>query len=220
MIQIVHGLEPTRRQVISFRHQFWSKCLTPHGDIGPHRVNTLRPRQNGCHFADDTFKRIFLNENVIISTKISLKSVPKGPINNIPALVQIMAWRRPGDKPLSEAMMVRLLTHICVARPQWIGHNQNQYCPIFNGLSPVRRQAITWTTVDFFCQFDHYNGIWIDIQNFSFMKMHLKMSSAKWRSFCLGGLTCLTLYMHVRIAGSVRPRDDPCWWVIRLAIDV
>ena len=38
----------------------------------------------------------------------------------IPALVQIMAWRRPGDKPLSEAMMVNLLTHICVSRPQWV----------------------------------------------------------------------------------------------------
>ena len=34
--------------------------------------------------------------------RISLKFVPKGPINNIPALVQIMAWRRSGDKPLPE----------------------------------------------------------------------------------------------------------------------
>ena len=80
-------------------------------------VNTLRPRQNGRRFADDTFKRIFLNENVRISIKISLKFVPKGPINNNPALVQIMAWRRPGDKPLSEPMMVSLSTHICVTRP-------------------------------------------------------------------------------------------------------
>ena len=40
-----------------------------------------------------------------ISIKISLKFVPKGPISNIPALVQIMAWRRSGDKPLSESMM-------------------------------------------------------------------------------------------------------------------
>ena len=45
---------------------------------------------------------------------------PKGRINNIPSLVQIMAWRRPGDKPLPEPMMVRLPTHICVARPQWV----------------------------------------------------------------------------------------------------
>ena len=83
-------------------------------------INTLRPRQNGRRFADDTFKRIFLNENVRILIKISLKFVPKGPINNIPALVQIMAWRRSGDKPLSEPMMFSLLTHICVTRPQWV----------------------------------------------------------------------------------------------------
>ena len=82
--------------------------------------NTLRPRQNGRHFADDIFKYIFLNENVWISIKISLKFVSKGPIDDIPALVQIMAWRRPGDKPLSEPMMVSLPTHFCVTRPQWV----------------------------------------------------------------------------------------------------
>ena len=47
---------------------------------------------------------------------------PKSVINNIPALVQIMACGRPGDKPLSEPMMVNLLTHICVTRPQWVKH--------------------------------------------------------------------------------------------------
>ena len=50
-------------------------------------VNTLRPRQNGRGFADDTFKRIYLNENVRISIKMSLKFVPKGPIKNNLALV-------------------------------------------------------------------------------------------------------------------------------------
>ena len=83
--------------------------------------NSLRPRQNGRYFTDDTFKRIFWNENVWISIKISLKFVSKGPINNIPVLVKIMAWRRPGDKPLViEPMMVRLPTHICVSRSQWV----------------------------------------------------------------------------------------------------
>ena len=72
----------------------------------------MRPRQDGRYFPDDIFKCIFLNETVGISIKISHetvgisikispKVVPKGPINNIPALVQVMAWRRPGDKPLS-----------------------------------------------------------------------------------------------------------------------
>ena len=55
-------------------------------------LNTLRPRQNGWHFTDDILKCIFFNENVWSSIKISMKFVPWGPINNIPALVQIMAW--------------------------------------------------------------------------------------------------------------------------------
>ena len=71
-------------------------------------------------FRDDIFKCTFLNENVYIFIKISLKFIPKGPINNIPALVQIMAWHRPGDKPLSKPMMINLLMHICITRPQWI----------------------------------------------------------------------------------------------------
>ena len=76
--------------------------------------------KDGRHFSDDSFKCIFLNENV----SISLKFVPNGPINNIPALVQIMAWRHPGDKPLSEPMMVNFPMHICVTRPQWVKSNR------------------------------------------------------------------------------------------------
>ena len=82
--------------------------------------NTLRPRRNGRHFADDILKCIFVYENVWIPIKFSLKFVPKGLINNIPAMVQIMAWRRPGDEPLSEPRMVTLPTHICVIRSQWV----------------------------------------------------------------------------------------------------
>ena len=52
--------------------------------------------------------------------KILLKHVPKGPINNNPALVQMLGWRRSGDRPLSEPMIVSLLTPICVTRPQWV----------------------------------------------------------------------------------------------------
>ena len=72
-----------------------------------------------------------------------LKFVPKGPINNIPAMVQIMAWRRPGDKPLSEPMMVSLPTHICVSRPQWVNFQcflsflKNQHTKQFITVSPV-----------------------------------------------------------------------------------
>ena len=76
-----------------------------------------RPRQNGRHFADN------YNKKVWILLKVSWKFVPKVWINNIPALVQIMAWRRP--------MMVSLPTHICVTRPQWVNW----------------QQAITWSSV-------------------------------------------------------------------------
>ena len=81
----------------------------------PQWVNTLRPGQNGRHFPYDVFKCVFLNENMWIS----LKCVPNGPVNNTPELVQITAWRRPGDKPLSEPMLVDSTTHIC-AQHLWV----------------------------------------------------------------------------------------------------
>ena len=82
-------------------------------------INSLRPRQNGSHFADDVLKRIFMNENVWISLKTSLKFAPKVPINNIPALVLA------GATPLSGPVMVNILTHICVTRPQWVNTCHN-----------------------------------------------------------------------------------------------
>ena len=91
-------------------------------------VDIISPILIGCneltHWGRDKmaaiFQWIFFHENVWISINISLKFVPRGPINNTSTLVQVMAWRRPGAKPLSEPMMVRLPTHICVTRPQWV----------------------------------------------------------------------------------------------------
>ena len=87
----------------------WNPSLWKARTCLSHILNTLRPRQNGRRFADDIFKCIFLNENVWIPIIISLKFIPKGPINNIPALFQIMAWRRLGDKPLSKPMMTKFI---------------------------------------------------------------------------------------------------------------
>ena len=94
------------------------RCKIPALLSQPQCVNTLRQRQNGCHFPKNIYKCILVNENVWVLIKISLKFVPNDPISNIPALFQIMAWRRPGDKPLSESMMVNLLAHI--TRPQCV----------------------------------------------------------------------------------------------------
>ena len=58
-------------------------------------------------FSDDIFKRIFLNENIIISIEIPVKFVPRVSNDDKSALVQLMAWRRNGDTPLSELMLTR-----------------------------------------------------------------------------------------------------------------
>ena len=83
----------------------------------------MRPKQNGRHFPDDIFKWIFLYDSIYISIKISLKFVPQGPINNIPGLVQIMAWRLTGDKSLSETILAFVgdayMRHSASMKPCW-----------------------------------------------------------------------------------------------------
>ena len=58
-------------------------------------------------FTDKIFTFIFLNENIWILIQFSLKFLPKGPIDNKLALVQVMAWHRTGDKPLPEPMLAQ-----------------------------------------------------------------------------------------------------------------
>ena len=99
------------------RNTFWSILC----------INTLRSRQNGRHFPDDIFKYISLNEIVWISIKISLKFVPKGPINYIPKLVQTMVGAGQATSHcLNQWWLVywrihaSWLTHICVTRPKLV----------------------------------------------------------------------------------------------------
>ena len=96
---------------VSVLRSLWFPFTQPENTVG-HLItlwvcfNTLRPRHDhddGCHFTDNIFKYIILNENVWISTDILLKFIPKGLIDNTAALVQIMAWRRSGAMPLSES---------------------------------------------------------------------------------------------------------------------
>ena len=90
-----------------------------------------------------------------------------------------------------------LVTHICVAKLTIIDSD--------NGLSPGRRQAIIWTNAGILLigpLGTNFNEILIGIQTFSFKKMHLKMSSAKWRLFCLG-LNVLTLLPQHKMATDI-----------------
>ena len=82
--------------------------LTRHNDI-LWFFNSSSPIQNGRHFADSIFRCIFVNEKFYILSKISLKFVLKGPIDNKPALVQVMAWCQTGDKPLPEPMLTQYI---------------------------------------------------------------------------------------------------------------
>ena len=72
------------------------------------------------------------------------------------------------------------VTHICVSKLTIIASD--------NGLSPGRRQAIIWTSAGILLiepLGTNFNEILIEMHTFSFKKMHLKMSSGKWRPFCL-----------------------------------
>ena len=189
--------------IFRLKSLFWIWSSVKRTLPGPQWVNTLRPRQNGRHFADDVFKGIFFNENVWISIKISLMCVPRGPINNIPAMVQIMAWRRPGDKPLSETMVVNSPTHICFTRPQWVNSSppSTPYIHQRTGLALVRVwcQAITWSNSGllWISPFEtNFSEIQIKIQNFSFIKMHLKKLSVKWCPFCPWGDELTNIYIQ------------------------
>ena len=71
--------------------------------------------------ADDIFKLIFLGKNIRILIQISVKFVPKGSIDNKPALVQVMAWRRTGDKPLPEPMMTQWRIYVALGEDELTG---------------------------------------------------------------------------------------------------
>ena len=72
--------------------------------LPPGGIQLVEVEQTGWYFADDTFKCILLYDILVI---ISLRFVPKSPFNNKSSLVQVMACRQIGDKPLSEPMMTQ-----------------------------------------------------------------------------------------------------------------
>ena len=95
------------------------------------------------------------------------------------------------------------VTHICVGNLIIIGPD--------NGLSPGRRQAIIWTTAGILLMGSRgasISEILIGTQVFSFKKMHLKMSSAKWRPFCLG----LNVLKITRTPADWKQWSTNCEW--------
>ena len=84
-------------------------------------VSTHWGRDKIANISQTTYSNAFSRMKIYeFLLTISLKIVPKVRMNNIAASVQIMVWRRPGNRPVSEPMIVNLLTHICATRPQWV----------------------------------------------------------------------------------------------------
>ena len=84
-------------------------------------LNTLKPRQNSSHFADDIFERIFLNKNVWISINIPLKFLHRGQMNTNSASVQVMSWCRTcRQQAITWTIGDPASVHICIMRPQCV----------------------------------------------------------------------------------------------------
>ena len=124
-----HGLSSVRYQVID-------------------SFSTLRPRQNASHFADDVFKRIFLNENCFILILISLKLIPRGPINK----KQIMPWR------------------LAIIWTNYSTGYRSIYATF--GLSELIQCWFVKLPKE-----TNFNEIWIKMQSFSFKRKYSKISS-------------------------------------------
>ena len=102
------------------------------------------------------------------------------------------------------------MTHICVVKLTIIGSD--------NGLSPGQRQAIIWTNDGIFLigplRTNFIENL-IGIQTFSFKKMHLKMSSAKWRPFCLGLNVLISLLVKEDLLTEILTGLCPSFQLIR-----
>ena len=123
-------------------------------------------------------------------------------IDNIPALVEIMAWRRPGDKPLSEPVIVRLLMHICVSRLQWV---KVVICRLM-ALSHYLDQCwlyVSWTLRSRFpCNSDKAS-------KFSFKEMSLKVIYTKCLPQCVISLMGLPA-----VCNCNPPKANDIWEII------
>ena len=125
--------------------------------------------------------------------------------------ISCKAWKSPVEYPgreskhdihESEGNMLThwgRMTHICVSKLTIIGSD--------NGLSPGRRQATIWTNAGILLigpLGTNFSEILIEIQSFSFKETHLKMSSGKWRPFCLG-LNVLNPIFKEKVQGQKHP---------------
>ena len=122
-------------------------------------------------FSRRHFKMHFPEWNILISINIPLTRVPKGQIDNIPALVQIMVSRRSGDKPFFRPMLVSLLTQICVTWLQWV--KWNAHWIVFTGnINFEILCRFIW------CQLDLINDLWNIMKSYKPVKISCWLSNS------------------------------------------
>ena len=168
--------------------------------VTSHYLNSSPSGQNGRYFTEYIFRCIFVSEKICILIKISVIFVPKVQMSSIGldnglasnrrhAIIWIntdlIYWWIYAALGGDELTHWGRVTHICVSKLNIIGSD--------NGLSPGLRQAIIWTNAGILSigpLGTNFSEIIIKIHTFSFKKLHLKVSSGKWRPFCLSASMC------------------------------
>ena len=126
----------------------WNQCIQleqvslHHRVISNHDINSSPPGQNSRLFADDIFRCIFVNEKFCISIRISLKFVPKGPIDNTWALIKVMAWRRISHY-LNQCWFSPL-THVCDTRGRWVNDVSSTEPCFYEEVSTTHHPSHCW----------------------------------------------------------------------------
>ena len=148
--------------VMAWCHQTTSHNLSHMTSQGHNELTLLPLDKMASILANHIFTWIFLNENDRIQIQISLRFVPRSPLDSKPAVIQVMARHRTGDKPLSEPMMTQF-TDAYIYAALWEEESTNPLWPsdaiwqqwsgstfaqiMVCGLMTLR--AITWTKVDY-----------------------------------------------------------------------
>ena len=160
-------------------------------------LNRHGANDNGRYFADDNFQIYFLERKPLHFIQMPLKFALNCSISNNSVLVRFSARFWTCDRPLPELAYLPLVTH------KWddeLAHHRfsDAYMTSMswliigsaNGLSPVRRHAITWTNAGLLLTGllgTNFSEIRIEILSFSLKKTHLKFSSAKTVAILSGG---------------------------------
>ena len=132
-----------------------------------------------CGICKHTFRDNLKHTNIQRDNTV-LYTVHLKKYAHIVRLCRVLFWID-SSGPYSQLTHWGRVTHVCVSKLTIIGSD--------NGLSPGRRQAIIWTNAGILVirpLGTNFNEMLVEILTFSFMKMRLKVSSGKWRPFCLG----------------------------------